>query len=134
MYKEMIITAPNAYHDNGSFNASYLSVNLPALIENMKLEKSWKKGKLSSLILLKTPVKKVVLTLLHEGTEITSFQTNDSATFQIIEGKLVFYFQREYVNLDMNEILTLNKKIRYSLYSAKETAYLLTLVSENLLS
>jgi hypothetical protein len=97
----------------------------------MKLEKTWKKGKLSSMILLKTPGKKVVLTLAHEGTEISSFQANDSATFQIAEGRLVFYFEDEYVYLNTNEILTINKKIDYSFYSIVDTAFLTTLITGN---
>ena len=124
-------TIPFPHIDNGSFNASYLSVNLPALVDNMKHEKSWNKGRLSSLILLKSQSKSIVLTLTHAGTEITSIQKNDSATFQIIEGRLEFYFQKEYVTLNVNEILTLNKKIRYSFYSVEETAFLLTILSGN---
>jgi hypothetical protein len=131
MEKELLPLTPFPHSDNGSFNASYLSINLPALIENMKHEKTWKKGKLSSMILLKTPEKKVVLTLAPEGTEISSFQSNDSATFQIAEGRLVFYFEDEYVYLDSNEILTINKKIDYSLYSIVDTAFLITLITGN---
>jgi hypothetical protein len=132
MEKDLLsLSSPFPHSDNGSYNASYLSVNLPALIENMKHEKLWKKGKLSSIILLKTPEKKVVLTLVHEGTEISSFQANDSATFQIAEGKLVFYFEDEYVNLEKNEILTINKRIDYSFYSIVDTAFLLTILSGN---
>lgn len=131
MEKELLHLTPFPHSDNGSYNPSYLSINLPALIENMKHEKTWKKGKLSSMILMKTPKKKVVLTLVPEGTEISSFQVNDSATFQIAEGKLVFYFEDEYVNLNRNEILTINKKIDYSLYAIVDTAFLLTLISGN---
>jgi hypothetical protein len=129
MEKDNLLLTPFPQSDNGSFNASYLSIHLPALIDNMKHDKMWKKGKLSSMILLKSPEKKVVLTLIPEGTEISSFQTNDSATFQIAEGRLVFYFEDEYVNLNTNEILTINKKIDYSYYSIVDTALLLTLIS-----
>jgi hypothetical protein len=132
MEKELLPSSPfPPPSDNGSFNASYLSINLPALIENMKHEKRWKKGKLSSMILIKTPCKKVVLTLAPEGTEISSFQANDSATFQISEGRLVFYFENEYVYLNSNEILTINKKIDYSFYSIVDTAFLITIISGN---
>jgi hypothetical protein len=130
--KEIFTSFPEL--DNGTFNASFLSVNIPALIDNMKHDKSWKKGKLSSIILLNTPVKKVVLTLIPEGTEVTSFQSHDSATFQIIEGRLEFYFQKEYSSLNINELLTLNKKINYNYYSVEDTAFLLTLLSGNLLT
>jgi hypothetical protein len=131
MEKELLPLTPFPDSDNGSFNASYLSINLPALIENMKHEKTWKKGKLSSMILLKSPGKKVVLTLAPEGTEVSSFQADDSATFQIAEGRLLFYFEDDYVYLNSKEILTINKKIDYSFYSLVDTAFLITLITGN---
>jgi len=91
MEKEMLKTKPLLRMDNRSLNYSYHSFDLPTLIEKMKHSHTWAKGELNSMILLKSPAKQIVLTALHEGTEIISFQSNDSITFQIIEGKLMFH-------------------------------------------
>ncbi|MCK9404690.1 MAG: hypothetical protein M0Q26_14955 [Chitinophagaceae bacterium] len=54
-----------------------LIFDLPTLIEKMKLEHFWAEGELNAMILLKSTDKQIVLTTLHEGTEIKSFQSND---------------------------------------------------------
>jgi quercetin dioxygenase-like cupin family protein len=112
--------------------ASTLSYDLPALIEKMKHSNSWAKGELNAMILLKSPDKQIVLTALHEGTEITSFQSNDSITFQIIEGKLKFHTRKESLTLDKGQLLTLHENIKYSLTSREETVFLLTIANSNL--
>jgi quercetin dioxygenase-like cupin family protein len=116
----------------GSQNPLSFTFDLPTLIENMKNSHSWANGELNSLILLKTPDKKIMLTALHKGTEIDSFQANDSITFQIIEGKMKFHTRRESVILEKGQSLTLHEKIKYSLLTKEETFYLLTISSGNL--
>ncbi len=66
------------------------ALNLPELIHRMKKSDAWTNGELNAVILLKNDNTQIVLTAIHEGTEITSFQSNDSITFQIIEGELIF--------------------------------------------
>lgn len=116
----------------GSQNPLSFTFDLPTLIENMKNSHSWANGELNSIILLKTPDKKIMLTALHKGTEIDSFQANDSITFQIIEGKLKFHTRRESVILEKGQSLTLHEKIKYSLLTKEETVYLLTISSGTL--
>ena len=84
------------------------------------------------MILLKSPDKQIVLTALHEGTEINSFQSNDSITFQIIEGKLKFQTRKESVTLNKGQLLTLHENIKYSLTTSEETVFLLTIANSTL--
>ena len=81
------------------------------------------------MTLLKSPEKQIVLTALHEGTEINSFQANDSITFQIIEGKLVFYANKESVTLEMGQMMTVQEKVKYSLTTWEDTVFLLTIAT-----
>lgn len=113
--------------DNRSLNVSLRTFDLPILIAKMKRSPVWVNGDLNTTILLKSPNKQIVLTLLHEGTEIESFQSNGSITFQIIEGKLKFQTQRESVTLDKGCLLTLYENIKYSLTTREETVFLLTI-------
>jgi quercetin dioxygenase-like cupin family protein len=101
--------------------------NLSTLIEKLKNSQSWAQGELNAMILLKRPDKQIVLTVLHKGTEISSFQSGDSITFQIIEGKLEFYARRKSVILDKGQWLTMHEKINYRLTSSEETVFLLTI-------
>jgi quercetin dioxygenase-like cupin family protein len=117
------------YKENALLNPSLLIFDLPTLVERMKHKQSWANGELNAMILLKTPEKQIVLTAIHDGTEIESFQSNDSITFQIIEGKLMFHTRKKSVTLDKGQLLTLHENIKYSLTSKEETVLLMTIVS-----
>jgi len=115
--------------ENISSNPSLLMFDLPTLVDKMKHEQSWANGELNAMILLKTPNKQIVLIAMHDGTQIESFQSNDSITFQIIEGQLMFHTREESVTLDEGQLLTLHENIKYSLTTKEETVLLLTIAS-----
>jgi quercetin dioxygenase-like cupin family protein len=115
--------------ENMSNNPSLLMFDLPTLVAKMKHKQSWVNGELNAMILLKTPNKQIVLTAMHDGTEIQSFQSNDSITFQIIEGQLIFHTKEESVTLDEGQLLTLHENIKYRLTTKEETVLLLTIAS-----
>jgi len=112
----------------GPDNSSFFTCNLPTLIENMKQSISWANGELNSIILLKSPGKKIVLTAVQKGTEITSFQSDDSISFQVIEGKLIFHTRKRTVCLNKGQFLTYNENSGYSLTTGEETVFLLTIL------
>jgi quercetin dioxygenase-like cupin family protein len=115
-----------------SFSASVLNFDLPDLIRNMKHSHAWIKGDLNAMILLKNPEKQVVLAALHEGTEIVSFQSNDSITFHIIEGSLKFNTRKDSAIIDTGQMLTLSEKVKYRLKTREETVLLLSIEKDTL--
>jgi len=115
--------------DNLSCSPSLLMFDLPTLVDSMKHKPSWVNGELNAMILLKTPNKQIILTAMHEGTEIESFQSNDSITFQILEGQAIFQTPKESVILDKGQLLTLHENTKYSLTSMEDTVLLLTIAS-----
>jgi len=106
-----------------------MNFDIPSLIETLKQDPSWFKKELCTMVLLKSPVKNIVLTLLPAGAEIRSVQLNDSIVYQVLEGKLKFQIRNESVILGRGEFLTLNEKTKYQFNSLEESAFLLT--SEN---
>jgi len=110
-----------------SSGCTLLAFDLPTLINNMKQTDSWSNGELNALILLKSPQKQIILTAMHEGTEIESFQSNESITFQIIEGRLKFHIRKDSVILNEGQLMTLDENINYRLSSQEETVFLLTI-------
>lgn len=110
-----------------SSGCTLLAFDLPTLITNMKQSDSWSNGELNALILLKSPEKQIILTAMHEGTEIESFQSNESITFQIIEGRLKFHIRKDSVILNEGQLMTLDENINYRLSSQEETVFLLTI-------
>ena len=108
--------------------------DLPSLIETMKQSYTWANGELNALVLLKSPCKNILLTAVHGGTEILSFQTKDSATFQIIEGRLRIRIKKDSVTLNKGQLLTLDENIKYRLIAEEETVFLLTVSNTNISS
>ena len=119
------------YKDDHSNNASLAVFDFPTLIGKMKSKNSWVKGDLDTMILLRTPAKQIVLAALHGGTKITSFQSGESITFQIIEGKMKFHLRRESVNLGQGQLLTLGEHQKYSMSTDQETVLLLTITTSS---
>jgi len=104
-----------------------LRQDIPGLIRNMKLSNAWARGDLNSMILVKNTSRNVMLVALHEGTEIVSYQSNDSITFQIIEGKMEFVTRKTSAAIGMGQVLTLNDKVRYRLKASEETVLLMSI-------
>jgi quercetin dioxygenase-like cupin family protein len=107
-----------------------LAFDLPSLIATMKQSYTWANGELNALILLKSPEKQIILTAMHGGTEVKSFQSNDSVTFQIIEGKLRFHVRKDTITLNEGQLMTLDENIKYSLTTQEETVFLLTISND----
>lgn len=101
--------------------------DLPGLIRRMKLSNAWARGDLHSMILVKNTDRNVMLVALHEGTEIVSFQSNDSITFQIIEGKMEFNTVKTSAAIGIGQVLTLNDKVKYRLTASEETVLLMSI-------
>jgi hypothetical protein len=118
------LTMNNTIQDN-----SLLTFDLPVLIEKLKGSRTWAHGELNAKILLKSTGKQIVLTALHRGTEIQSYQSGESVTLQIIEGCLMFQTNKEYVRLEKGQLLTLYDKVAYCLTSAEDTVFLLTVAN-----
>lgn len=101
--------------------------DLPGLIRRMKLSNAWAQGNLNAMILERNPLENVVLVALHEGTEIVSYQANDSITFRVIEGKMEFKSRNTSAALDSGQVLTLNDKVKYRLTASEETVLLMSI-------
>ena len=91
----------------------------------MKHDRKWKNGEMNMKVLIRNPVKKVLLVLLHGNSEITSHQVNDSTDFKILEGKLELHFLQESFTLVSGELLKLIEKTSYRINAIEETAFLM---------
>ena len=112
---------------------SSINIDLSFIVDKMKHTNSWLKGELNSIVLLNTHEKQMVLTAVHKGTEITSFQKNDSLSVAIFDGEVNFHTVNESVILNKGQTMTLHDHIEYSLKTRKESVLLLTIANKNLL-
>jgi quercetin dioxygenase-like cupin family protein len=125
-----LLSIPPITNDKGScLSPSSLTYDLPRLIGIMKREPKWEKGELNTMILLKSPQKKIMLTIMHKGTEVVSYQSGKSLTLQIAEGKLNLHLKSESVILKGGELFTILENVKYSFESLEDTVFLLTHLS-----
>ena len=110
----------------GSSERKLSDFDLPSLISTMKNSNSWGKGELNALVLLKGPEEQIILTAIHDGTEIESFQSNDSVSFQIIKGQLKFHILKDSITIQKDQLITLREHIKYRLTTQEDTVFLLT--------
>lgn len=115
-----------------AFKKPLLTFDFPSLIEMIKNNPAWLRGELNAMILFKESDKQIVLTAMHEGTKIISFQSNDSVSFQILEGQLRFHTRYESVILNKDQVLTYQEKTKYSLTARLETVMLLTVLTNRM--
>ncbi len=103
--------------------------DFPGIIKKMKDTPDWKEGNLVSAILLKSPYKQIVLTLMHDNTEVIFSQLDNSVTFQIMEGKIEFHTNKMTFILNNGHLLTFHDNIKFSLTSLEKSVFLLTLLT-----
>jgi len=113
---------------NGLPSASLLNFDLKVLMQKMKLENAFQNAGLSTKILVNSPEKGILLTIVQDSTEIDSFQVDDSISFHVIEGKLKFSTRKESVILMKGQLLKFNERGIYRITSLIETAFILTIV------
>lgn len=122
-------------HNVNTHNDNLLpTYDYPALIKSMKQKLAWETGELNAMVLLKSREKQIILTALHNDTEIKSFQLNSSITFQILEGQLKFKTRKDSIIIEIGQLFTLHEKVKYSLTSIEETVFLLTIANETIYS
>jgi len=109
----------------------FQNIDLPSLIRNLKNSPAWEMGEISPMVLSRNPGSNVVIAAMHEGTEIVSFQSNDSVSFQIIEGRVRFNTMNNSLTLEKGYFLKLSEKTKYKLTTSKETVLLLSIEKNN---
>lgn len=107
-------------------DAPILSFDLLSDIEKMKTEIAWKVGTQDSKTLLRNPSMKIVLIGLHPGAKIQPHRSEGILSFLILEGKIKIRTERETVNLNEGQLLTLHEKTMYEVRAMEESFLLLT--------
>ncbi len=115
------------FFDNRLIDLLSVNINLFDLINNMKSSLVNSSKKLKSVILVNRSDKKIVITASLDKTEISSFQSDDSVTIQLLEGKLRLHTGKESVILDKGHFITITEKVKYQLTPLEETVFLLTI-------
>jgi len=103
------------------------------MIRNIKHSRTWITGNQNAMILLKRSGKEMVLAAFHEGTDIVSYQANDSITFQIIEGSLKFNSRKASATIAKGQVMTVNGNVKYRLTTSENTVLLMSVTKNSLM-
>ena len=114
-----------------SLGSIFFTFDLPSLIENLKKNHNSTEGELNSMILLRTPEKSQLLTVMQEGVEVMSHQSGDSFRLEVLEGKIIFQLRKQTVYIMEGQVLTLMEKSKYTLIAMEDTVFLLTIFTCN---
>ena len=107
--------------------APLVTIDLPALLKQVKEESSWKDSKRNAITVFKTNSFRIVLIALHEGAEMARHIADGIISVQVLEGEIQFNTDLQSVQLTQGQMLTLHERIPHSVLALKETIFLLTL-------
>jgi mannose-6-phosphate isomerase-like protein (cupin superfamily) len=129
METALLNTTKLLQRNKGLFRDSNNEFDLITVIQKLKSEIPVEKGELVTRILLRSPEMRIVIVKMNEGTEIFSFQKDQSVTFLILEGKMILHIRKESLTLYKGESHVLNEKTKYSIASVDSTILLMTMAS-----
>jgi quercetin dioxygenase-like cupin family protein len=108
-------------------DAALLCFDLPAAIEKIKQEESWKMGERNSLTLMKSEFMRIVLIALHGQSEINFNQSGNVISVQLLEGKLNFQTADESIMMKKGNLITIHEETAHTLIAVEESVFLLTI-------
>ena len=110
-------------------DAQLVFIDIPAFIEQLKQESTWKESDRNTITVFKTNGLRIVLIALHEGAEMAKHTANGHISVQVLEGQIKFTADNESVELNKGQMLALHERIPHSVLAIKETIFLLTLTT-----
>ncbi len=115
-----------------SLDRPVMTLDLPAILGNMKQEESWRTARRNAMTLVKQPIFRIVLVALQAGAEIGAHETEGPVTVHAIEGRLAIRVGADELALSAGQLLILRSGLRHSLHAQDDAAFLLTLTAETL--
>ena len=110
-------------------DAPLVYMNIPAFIEQLKNESTWKDSDRNTITVFKTDGLRMVLIGLHAGAEMAKHSANGHISVQVLEGALKFVTDQKSVELNKGEIVALHEHIPHSVLAVEDTIFLLTLTT-----
>ena len=121
-------TTPQRKQDH-LLDAPLVSIDLPAFIEQLKQEPSWKESDRNSIAVLKTNGMRIVLVALHKGADMAKHTADGIISLQVLDGQIRFTTDIKSVELSKGHMLALHERIPHSVLAIEESVFLLTLTT-----
>ena len=106
-------------------DASYVFVDLPEFLSQLKEEKAWKKNDRNGITVYKSDVLTIVLTVMHEGAIAPENVTDELLTLQVIEGTIKVTTVNGDVELKQHQLISFHSKVPHSITATTEAAFMI---------
>lgn len=70
--------------------------------------------------------------MLHDSTEVNSYQSGDSVAIQIIEGELKIHTSLKTIIPDEGQVMVFKDKEKFRLTTLEESSFILTISADSL--
>ncbi|MBD1421365.1 cupin domain-containing protein [Sphingobacterium chuzhouense] len=109
-------------------NAPLVEMDLFAFIDQIKNEPTWADSERNSITIFKSEAMTIVLIGLHENAELKPHKANGTISVQVLEGKIEFGTEDQYVQIEKGQMIALQENLMHSVKASTESFFLLTLV------
>lgn len=114
---------------NHIIDASLVNINIPAIIKQIKNEKTWTESDRNAITVFKTNGLSIVLIALHQNAEMIKHKTDGLISVQVIDGEIKFSTDKESYNLKSGQMVALHSCIEHSILAVEETVFLFTVTT-----
>ncbi|MCX2454365.1 cupin domain-containing protein [Pedobacter sp. PLR] len=104
-----------------------VTLNLTALIKQLKEEDTYQTSDRNSITLFKSDGMRIVLIALREGAEMKTHRAPGIISVQVIEGGISFETEQKTAERSAGQMLALHAGIPHRVTARKDSVFLLTL-------
>lgn len=110
-------------------DAPLITMNLPAIQQQIKQEENWKNSDRNAITLLKTDGMRIVLIALRKGAEMKKHLAPGPISVQVISGHITFGTDLQTEELTEGKMLSLYAQVPHYLIAREESVFLLTIAT-----
>ncbi len=128
--KNKIIEPTNQRQEvNRIIDGSLVSIDIPAIVKQIKNEKPWNESDRNAITVFKTNGLSIVLIALHKNAAMAQNIADGLMSIQVAEGEIIFSTDDESINLKANQMLALHSGILHNILAVQESVFLLTVTT-----
>jgi quercetin dioxygenase-like cupin family protein len=107
-------------------DGTYVFVDIPSYIRQIKEEKAWEKNDRNGITVFKSDCITTVITVLHKGSAIRNSEMEEFLIVQILDGNIRFSTPDGDIDAVKHQQITFHPGVKHSLEALSESIVLLT--------
>jgi len=107
-------------------DGTYVFVDLPSYIRQIREEKAWEKNDRNGITVFKSDSITIVITVLQKGSAMRDSQTDEFLSVQVLDGNVRFSTPEGDIDAVKNQQITFHPQVKHSIEALSESIILLT--------